>query len=161
MAEYRYAAWVQWMNEVYYKPQPVPGYPNFKADRAGNVYKNDALVKPFKSNGYQQVCLNGTRKNKVVKGVHQVIAMTFDERYYDGCHVHHKDENKQNNNISNLDVEDPHDHIRHHANPEHLKKYIAEHGSPNKGKKMSPEFCEKCRISAIKRCERERLEKSK
>lgn len=161
MKEFELNPWLQWMKEVYYKPQSVPGYPNFKVDRTGVVYKDDVPIKPFNSNGYHQICLNGTRNNKVIKGVHQIVAMTFDERYYDGCHVHHRDENKHNNNISNLDVEDPRDHARHHANPENLKKYVRDHGPANKGKKMSPEFCEKCRISAIKRRERERLEKLK
>ena len=50
MKEFELNPWLQWMKEVYYKPQPVPGYPNFKVDRTGAVYKNDVPIKPFNSN---------------------------------------------------------------------------------------------------------------
>ena len=50
------------------------------------------------------------------------------------------------------------EHSRHHADPSALIKYAKEHGPVNKGQKMSDEFREHCRISALKRAERERAE---
>jgi hypothetical protein len=92
----------------------------------------------------------------VIKGVHQIVAMTFIDEYYDGCHVHHKDENKHNNRIFNLEILSHSDHARLHSDPSRLVNYVKKNGPPNKGKKMSAEFCEKCRVSAIRRAEREK-----
>lgn len=61
---------------------------------------------------------------------------------------------KKHNTWDNLKVESINEHARHHANPENIINYINEHGPHNKGKKMSPEFCEKCRQSALNRSDR-------
>lgn len=42
----------------------------------------------------------------------------------DQVDVHHKDENKQNNSLNNLEVLDPTDHARLHANPNTLTEFM-------------------------------------
>ena len=146
--------WLDWMKAYYSERRQVPGYENFEADRSGNIYKNGQLITPFNSSGYLQVCLTKPGERRVVKGVHQVISMTFDPNYYEGCTVHHEDENKHNNRFVNLTVETKAEHSRHHADPNRLVNYIKQNGPINKGRKMSAEFCEKCRKSAIERARR-------
>lgn len=136
-------------------PREVPDHPGYFCDRQGTIYrKNGVRIKPFKSSGYDQVYMRDKDNKRSIKGVHQVVSMTFDPSYYPGCVVHHIDENKKNNTDTNLRVESPSEHARHHASPDSLIKYTKEHGPHNKGKKMSPEFCEKCRQSALNRKDR-------
>ena len=142
----------EFMNTFDLYPHEVPGYPGYTCDRMGNVYRPDGTkIRPFKSSGYEQVYMKDEHNNRSVKGVHQVVSMTFDPEYYPGCVVHHIDENKKHNEAYNLKVESNSDHARHHANPENLIKHIREHGPHNKGKKMTQEFCEHCREAALKR----------
>lgn len=138
-------------------PHPVPNHPGYTCDRLGSVYRPDgSKIKPFESSGYDQVYMKNEDGDRSIKGVHQVVSMTFDPDYYPGCIVHHKDENKKHNYADNLKVESNSDHARHHADPQKLIDYMKKHGPINKGKKMSPEFCEKCRQSALKRHKREK-----
>lgn len=123
----------------------------------GNIYsvKLNRYIKQFNSNGYKQVVLRNNN-GKFVKGVHQVVAMSFLDDYFDGCVVHHKDENKHNNNVSNLECLTVNDHARYHANVEKLLLYVKTHEPHNKGKKMSKEFCEHCKQSALKRWKKDK-----
>lgn len=138
----------------------VPNFTDYVVDIYGNIYsvRNMEKIIPFNSCGYYQICLYDESHKKHVKGVHQIVAMTFLDEYYDGCNVHHKDSDKHNNCLHNLEVLSPSDHARLHADRDILKNYTLEHGPANKGKKMSKEFCEHCRESALKRAERERSE---
>lgn len=146
--------WLAFMEWYYSERSPVPGYDNYEADRSGNIFKNGSLVTPFNSSGYKQICLTSPGQKRVVKGVHQVVSMTFDPNYYDGCIIHHKNENKHDNHILNLKVESRSDHSRHHVDANRLANYVKEHGSPTKGMKMSDEFREHCKQAALKRIER-------
>ena len=130
----------------------VPEYDDYIVDINGNIYSNklNRYIKQFNSNGYKQVTMRNC-DGKVVKGVHQVVAMSFLDDYFDGCVVHHIDENKQNNTVFNLECLTLSEHSRQHANVHNLLNYIIEHGPVNKGKKMSDEFCQKCKESALKR----------
>ncbi len=135
-------------------------FPNYDCDENGNIYKK-VIIEPFKSNEYKQVLLFDKDGNRRVLGVHQVIAMKYLD-YFPGCVVHHKDENKKNNELSNLEILHRSDHSRLHAKENNnLAKYVIENGPPNKGKKMSEEFCKKCSESAKKRRARERNERLK
>lgn len=137
-------------------PHPVPNHPGYTCDRLGSVYRPDgSKINPFKSLGYDQVYMKDDNGKRSIKGVHQVVSMTFDQAYYPGCVVHHEDENKEHNWFENLTVESREDHSRHHASPDALIRYNKENGPANKGKKMSKDFCDKCRISALKRHQNE------
>lgn len=134
-------------------PHDVPNYPGYTCDTSGNVYRPDgSRIKPFNSSGYKQVYMKDEDGKRAIKGVHQVVAMTFKPEYYPGCVVHHKDENKGHNYAENLEVESRNDHSRHHANPDAMLEWQKKNGGPvNKGQKMSDEFREKCRQSALNR----------
>ena len=142
----------QFMDTYDLNPHYIPGFPGYQCDRTGNIYRPDGTpIKPFNSSGYKQVYLKNENGERDIKGVHQIVAMTFDEKFYPGCVVHHKDEDKHHNWDENLEVESRNEHSHHHADPDRLRKYISDNGPVNKGKKMSPEFCEKCRQSALNR----------
>lgn len=138
--------------------KPIPFNTNYKISKSGNVFKPDGTeMHQFNSSGYKQVCISppdGSRRK--VFGVHQLVAMTFDPSYTSDCVVHHKDKNKLNNNINNLECKSRSEHSKEHADPTSLIKYAKEHGPINKGKKMSKEFRQKCHDSAIKRWKKEK-----
>ena len=150
----------EFMTEYDFYPHDVPNHKGYRCDRLGNVYRPDnSRITPFNSLGYKQVSMKTDDGDKSIKGVHQVVAMTFDEAYYQGCVVHHIDENKTHNTWDNLKVESLSEHSRHHANPDAMLNWMKENGGPaNKGKKMSDEFREHCREGALRRAERERVE---
>lgn len=130
----------------------IPNFSNYYASSDGVIYRSDmTVIKPFNSNGYYQVYLKDDLGVSKVKGVHQLIASTFIDDYKSNDVVHHIDQDKHNNALNNLQVKSRSEHSRQHADPKLLIRYIYEHGPHNKGKKMSSEFCEKCRQSALKR----------
>lgn len=128
-------------------------FPEYDVDENGTVYKNGKEIIPFKSNDYLQVLLFDVDHKRCVLGVHTVVAMKYLEDYTDGCIVHHKDENKHNNNVNNLEVfKTKAEHIRlHNKNNRTLANYTKIYGPHNKGKKMSEDFCRHCSESAKKR----------
>lgn len=150
-------AWLKYYTER----RTIPNCSRYEITRSGDFYRDGIRVEPFNSSGYLQVYIRTDDGKRFIQGVHQLVSMVFDPNWFPGCVVHHRDENKHNNFIYNLKVETSEEHTRHHANPEHLIAYTRKNGPVNKGKKMSPEFCEKCRISAIKRAQREREENIK
>lgn len=132
----------------------VPKYEDYIVDIFGNVYKISGCKKlsQFNSNKYRQVLLRDRLKHKrSIKGVHQVVAMSFLDNYFDGSVIHHIDENPKNNNVLNLECMTKSDHCKHHARSENFTNYIKEHGVWNKGRTMSDEFRQHCRESALKR----------
>ena len=152
MLKYSLTNFISFMTYIKYA-KPIPSIPQYSADPFGNVYNNSGVkLKQFNSNGYKQVLLFDSNHNRIIKGVHQLIGETFLPDFYDGCIIHHHDENKQNNCIENLEVMSRSNHARMHANPYALIKHIKENGPHNKGQRMSDEFREKCHIAALKRC---------
>ena len=128
-------------------------YPEYDCDEFGNIYRSGNIIKPFKSNKYYQVCLYDSNHTKKVVGVHTVMAMKYLD-YYDGCVVHHIDEDAHNNAKNNLEVMSKSEHAHLHG----LKKEFFKNmnrGKPawNRGMKMSDEFRKHCSESAKKRCE--------
>ena len=88
------------------KIKDVPNHPGYTVTDSGVVYKPDGSeLSQFNSLGYKQVRMIDSNGERSIKGVHQVVAMSFDESYYPGCVVYHIDGNKHNNRIKNLKVE--------------------------------------------------------
>lgn len=108
-------------------------------------------IKIFNSNGYHQCRLISDEGKEHILGVHSVVAMFHCPDYFEGCIVHHEDEDKQNNWAYNLKCITRSAHSKKHANTTRLRDYVLSNGPANKGKKMSDEFKEKCRQSAIRR----------
>lgn len=126
-------------------------FPDYDVTEDGKVYKNGNEVKPFKSNKYLQVLLFDLNHKRKVCGIHTVVAMKYLD-YYDGCVVHHKDGNQQNNNLDNLEIYSRSKHASLH-NKDNLNLKLYQKGVVpwNKGMKMSEEFCRKCSESAKNR----------
>ena len=144
------------MSLFYFLADPVriPGYDNYYVDGTGNVYKSDmTLMKPFKSNKYLQVLFKDSDGNRKIYGVHQVVGMTF-LNYYNGCIVHHRDEDTHNNVLYNLEIKSRSEHCRHHVDPNRLVNWVKENGANNKGKHPSDESRRKMSESAKKRHQR-------
>ena len=88
----------------------------YDISRDGKTIVDKTTNKPlrmFKSNKYLQCCIcdeNGMH----VMGVHSIVAQKYISDWFDGCNVHHKDHNTQNNNIDNLECLKPSEHTKLH-----------------------------------------------
>ena len=122
-------------------------FSNYDCDEFGNVYKNNKLLKQCNSNGYKQVTMRDNNFKRHICGVHVVVAMKYLD-YFEGCIVHHKDGNKKNNALNNLEVKLRSEHSRQHAIENEIYKRISWHGGWNKGMKMSEESRRKISESA-------------
>ncbi|PNX51340.1 MAG: hypothetical protein BV456_03575 [Thermoplasmata archaeon M8B2D] len=84
----------------------IPGYENlYKANKNGNIYtcKYKKFLKPGDvGHGYLGVSLTKNKKAKTHK-VHRLIALTFIENKNNLPQVNHKDEDKTNNCVDNLE----------------------------------------------------------
>lgn len=89
-------------NEIW---KPVLDYEDlYEASNLGRVKSiKHGVLKPIDSNGYRRVrlCKNG---NKKLFRVHRVVWEAFNGKIEPGLQVNHKDEDKSNNNITNLEV---------------------------------------------------------
>lgn len=114
---------------------PLPFNPKYTITKTAKIFNpQNEEIHQFNSNGYKQVCImpiDGGRRR--IFGVHQLMAMTFLPEYSSDCVVHHKDHNKSNNNLNNLECKTRSEHSREHADPSALQKYIIYYGPANKG----------------------------
>lgn len=113
------------------------------------------LVKEFKSNNYLQCQIYDDDGLPHVFGVHQVVARLRCPDWFEGCIVHHKDEDGHNNSPDNLECYSRSQHSRKHIyesdNQFRLSAYVRSNGPANKGQKMSEEFKKHCSQSAKNR----------
>ena len=102
-------------NEIW---KVIPNYENYEASNFGRIRSIDRVVKRdryttrkikgkilqqfAKNSGYLQVNLSKNGKIET-KTVHRLVAITFLENTNNYTDVNHKDENKHNNNVSNLE----------------------------------------------------------
>lgn len=96
----------------------VVGYENkYLASKNGSVRsiqgKKQRVLKPFNRNGYQCVRLGDGNGNIKTLYIHRLVAAAFIGAIDEGMHINHKDGNKQNNNIDNLEIVTPRDNILH------------------------------------------------
>lgn len=85
--------------------QQIKYFPNYQVSDLGNVKNkttNKNIAKWRKSNGYLQVTLhsNGIKKNVYI---HRLVAEAFIPNPDNLTDVNHKDENKTNNTVNNLE----------------------------------------------------------
>ena len=83
----------------------IKGYEGlYQVSNFGNVRnKKFKILKPRKNkNGYFQVNLSKNNKHKNYY-IHRLVAIMFLKNEYDYSCINHKDENKLNNNINNLE----------------------------------------------------------
>ena len=104
-------------NEVWKR---IPGFDNYTVSNLGNVksierttqhprarigvaIKKEHLLKPFENHkGYLMVKLYNNNKSKSIS-VHRLVAVAFIDNPLSLPQVNHKDENKQNNCVENLE----------------------------------------------------------
>lgn len=129
-------------------------FPRYSVSATGEIwdYEKKRPTKIFKSNEYYQCVLFDKNGKKHVYGVHTVVAMFHCFDYFPGCVVHHVDGDKHNNIASNLCCMTRNEHALMHSNyPAAMLAKIKTDGAWNKGKKMSEEFREHCRLAAQRR----------
>jgi hypothetical protein len=83
----------------------INGYEEYFIDEYGNVYSQKSRKYINQQKGkdgyyYVQLCKNGIRKRIAV---HRLVAMTFIENPESLTMVNHKDENRENNDVNNLE----------------------------------------------------------
>ena len=89
--------------------RPIKGFEGiYGISNKGDVFSYSSLkrLKPFKMpNGYLQVTLysQGELKTKTKVYVHRLVAEAFIENPNNLSEVNHKDENKENNSVDNLE----------------------------------------------------------
>lgn len=79
---------------------PIPGFPGYSISACGKVMgtRNKLLKTPLTVHGYPYVRLRGTFKT-----VHRIVAEVLIPKVNGKGQVNHKDGNKTNNHISNLE----------------------------------------------------------
>lgn len=82
------------------------GFPEYCVTNGGKIYSLKSkrfLNLQYNDNGYVCVTLRVDGKTKTVR-VHRLVAgMFLQDSYFDGAHVNHKDGDKTNNNVNNLE----------------------------------------------------------
>jgi uncharacterized protein with PIN domain len=89
------------MEEIW---KPIDQFPNYNVSNLGNI-KNiitDKLLKIMCKDGYCNISLVNSEIQKTFK-VHRLVALAFIENSENKSDVNHKDKNKINNHVSNLE----------------------------------------------------------
>ena len=102
--------------------RPIKNFPRYFVTECGEVFdrKNNRLcTKTEQANGYLQVSLAvpGLRNKRIAFYVHRLVAATFLDNSNNYKEVNHKDEDKTNNELANLEFCD--------------RKYNVNYGSRN------------------------------
>lgn len=84
--------------------QTISGFPNYDVSSLGNIRNNktNKFMKVYVKSGYYHVSLLNESNKKTLK-VHRLIALAFIENTENKPEVNHKDKNKLNNQLSNLE----------------------------------------------------------
>jgi hypothetical protein len=82
----------------------ISGWDNYEASNLGNVRnsKTGRILKPSSKGGYLYIGLSSTTLIKHCS-IHRLIAKTFIDNPENKPQVNHKDKNRGNNNVSNLE----------------------------------------------------------
>lgn len=90
--------------ERYEKWLTIKGYEKYQISNLGNVrnYNTGRILKPAIIGGYLTVCLCENRKQKNFR-VHKLVALNFIPNPNNFNCINHKDENKLNNCVDNLE----------------------------------------------------------
>ena len=94
----------------------IPEYPNYKINKKGQIINSRGkILKPVNhSEGYLQIGLHKNGKVKIFK-IHRLMAMVFMPKLYTNSKlvINHKDLNKKNNNLENLELITQKENILH------------------------------------------------
>lgn len=83
-------------------PKPIENYEMYKIDEIGNIYRNNMKLKQSIRNNYKCVdlCKNGEIKRY---STHRLVAETYIPNINNLPQINHKDGNRFNNSIENLE----------------------------------------------------------
>lgn len=95
----------------------IEEYPNFSISSCGKIKRNSSgkILKTHRhKNGYEVINIkpNGRGSGKTLK-IHRVVATAFIPNPLNKPQVNHKDGNKTNNNVSNLEWATPSENVKH------------------------------------------------
>ena len=93
-----------WAHMIEYRKEPILGYEEYQVDTNGVVYNKDGSVKKYSVNhsGYRIVTFIVNRKRKSF-AIHTLVAKQFIPNPNGLPQVNHKDGNKENNCVENLE----------------------------------------------------------
>lgn len=114
----------------------IKDYPDYEVSNMGRVkshkFKKERILKQTRNSaGYYHVCLYGDHKSRYIN-VHVLVVDTFIRPRKDGEVVMHRDHNKQNNRLENLQIGTPKENraasveVGHYSN--HEKARGEQHG---------------------------------
>ncbi|WP_124046618.1 NUMOD4 domain-containing protein [Clostridium perfringens] len=118
----------------------IEGYEGkYQISNLGNVkslnYCNTKKAKNLKhikdKDGYLLVCLSKNGSKKLFK-VHRLVAKAFLDNLNNYPQVNHKDENKENNRVSNLQWVTPYENINYGTRLERVKKSLKNNSKRSK-----------------------------
>lgn len=91
------------MIEIWKDIENLNGYQISNTGKVRNHLNNDYIMKPFANiYGYLEIVFSYKGK-KIHKTIHSLVAKAFIDNPNSYTEVNHKDENKQNNNVYNLE----------------------------------------------------------
>lgn len=89
-----------------YKKEPIKDFEDYQIDTNGVVYNKNGTIKKLrkrKDNGYLDTILIDKNKKKHCKRINRLVAIQFIPNPDNLPEVNHKDGNKANNNVDNLE----------------------------------------------------------
>ena len=94
-------------------------YENYEVSSFGKVRNKNTgrILKPGCHGGYMSVGLSNVGKTKKTSSVHRLVALTFLNNPENKPQVNHKDKNRSNNNINNLEWATYKEQIDHRRKP--------------------------------------------
>ena len=93
---------------IYKQCEFIPNFSNYLVNQQGEIYLVKGKVNPYKlkyktdKDGYKIISLTNENGKKFI-GVHRIVALTFLENPSNLPDVNHKDGDKSNNDVSNLE----------------------------------------------------------
>lgn len=119
----------------------IPGFLDYLINEEGNVVRKDGFIPKTRltQDGYVRLHLFDKKQNKYVdKKIHRLVAITFIGVCPDKYEVNHKDGNKLNNSLENLEYLSHYDNMQH-AFKNNLAKPIDTKGERNIKAKLKEE----------------------
>ena len=112
-----------------------PEIPEYEVSEIGEVRnKNGKVLKPWVSNsGYLQVTLYSGLKKSKFRLIHRLVALTYLSNPDGLSQVNHKDGNKLNNHVDNLEWCSPMQNTRHS-----IEIGLKVYNNPTEGLKLKP-----------------------
>lgn len=92
----------------------IPSCKGYRISKDGTVYnKNDKKLSPHLNNGYCFISLYNNKKERKNFSIHRLVYETWGGKLKEGLWVNHKDGNKANNHIDNLELITPGENHAH------------------------------------------------